>query len=43
MTTDHTENLYQDDLENQKSTLADETANVVNVGHLELLEERPHQ
>ena len=38
MTTDHTENLYQDDLESQKSTLADETS---NVGHLELLEERP--
>ena len=41
MTTDHTENLYQDDLESQKSTLADKTSNVVNVGHLELLEERP--
>ena len=41
MTTDHTKNLYQDDLENQKSTLNDENSNIVNVGHLELLEERP--
>ena len=41
MTTEHTKSLYQDDLDNQQDTFTDKTSNRVNVGHLELLEERP--
>ena len=41
MTTDHTEGVHQDDLDNRQNELTDKTANVINVGHLELLEERP--
>jgi stress response protein YsnF len=41
MTTNNKDGLYQDSLDNEQGTLTNETANVVNVGHLELLEERP--
>ena len=41
MTTEHTKSLYQDDLDNQQDTFTDKTSDRVNVGHLELLEERP--
>ncbi len=33
--------LYQDNLDNEQHLPTDNTSNVVNVGHLELLEERP--
>ena len=41
MTTDHTKSLYQDELDNTQDTFIDKTSDRVNVGHLELLEERP--
>ena len=41
MTTDHTNSLYQDELDNTQDTFTDKTSDRVNVGHLELLEERP--
>lgn len=33
--------LYQDNLDNEQHLSTDNTSNVVNIGHLELLEERP--
>ncbi len=42
MSTDNNNSdLYQDNLDNEQRLPTDNTSNVVNVGHLELLEERP--
>lgn len=42
MSTDNNNSdLYQDNLDNEQHLSTDNTSNVVNVGHLELLEERP--
>lgn len=41
MSTDNNSNLYQDNLDNEQYLSTDNASNVVNVGHLELLEERP--
>jgi len=42
MSTDNNNSdLYQDNLDNEQHLSTDNTSNVVNIGHLELLEERP--
>ncbi|MGE6244719.1 YsnF/AvaK domain-containing protein [Psychrobacter proteolyticus] len=41
MTTENGNSLYQDNLDKEQNTLTKQTNNTVNVGHLELLEERP--
>ena len=42
MSTDNNNSdLYQDNLDNEQHLSTESTSNVVNVGHLELLEERP--
>lgn len=41
MTTENGNSLYQDDLDKEQNISTKQTNNTVNVGHLELLEERP--
>jgi len=41
MTTENGNSLYQDNLDKQQNISTKQTNNTVNVGHLELLEERP--
>ncbi|PKH64314.1 hypothetical protein CXF61_12055 [Psychrobacter sp. 4Dc] len=41
MTTENGSSLYQDDLDKEQNISTKQTNNTVNVGHLELLEERP--
>jgi len=41
MTTENGNSLYQDNLDKEQSISTKQTNNTVNVGHLELLEERP--
>ena len=41
MTTENGNSLYQDNLDKEQNTSTKQTNNTVNVGHLELLEERP--
>ena len=41
MTTENGNSLYQDNLDKEQNISTKQTNNTVNVGHLELLEERP--